>query len=518
VRPSPWLSLLLLLTGCRSPAATRPPTEAVTSAAGSAPATAIHRSNVDPAIAAGQALRSRRLRVPGRRKAGSFSSLALAADAKTLLVGAAWDSNVFPDGPVPVGHEASSPPSPDWLQAGAAYVFGLGPGGWQQPTLLKPQTLTVNEAFGKEVAISSDGSTLAVASARDRRNQRGELLNEDTHVASGAVRIFVRRGHEWPQAAYLKAPNADYEDQFFRLALSGDGHTLAVGAADEDSSARGVDGDMTNDASRDSGAVYVFAASLGGDATQWKKPTYIKASNGEAGDRFGHVALSFEGSTLAVGACGEDSAAAGIDGNRDDNSAPDSGAVYVFVRNARGWQEQAYVKVSDPLRNAPACDVAISADGNTLAVARTAVSPARDSRRMPAGAVYLFERKGQSWSQSARLESNDAAGGDAFGYSMALSQDGNTLAVGSRRWGTGKRIDFEPGEVHVFERDGGQWRRVRLVPAPKPEREVFFGQRLAFGRAGATLAVSAFEPARVAKGDAGGSWSFPAVGAIYLFE
>jgi hypothetical protein len=42
------------------------------------------------------------------------------------------------------------------------------------------------------------------------------------------------------------------------------------------------------------------------------------------------VALSADGSTLAVGARNEDSNATGLNGNQADNSAGDSGAVYLY--------------------------------------------------------------------------------------------------------------------------------------------------------------------------------------------
>src|SRR5690606_19004546 len=103
----------------------------------------------------------------------------------------------------------------------------------------------------------------------------------------------------------------------------------------------------------------------------------IKASNtGGAsgddvyGDKFGtSIALSADGSTLAVGACLEDSAATGIDGDQGDNSAGHAGAVYVFARSDTTWVQQAYIKAS----NTEAADyfggsVALSADGSTLAV------------------------------------------------------------------------------------------------------------------------------------------------------
>jgi len=63
----------------------------------------------------------------------------------------------------------------------------------------------------------------------------------------------------------------------------------------------------------------------------WTQQAYVKASNTGAGDHFGtSAALSSDGTTLAVGATGEDSSATGIGGNQADNSAVGAGAVYVF--------------------------------------------------------------------------------------------------------------------------------------------------------------------------------------------
>jgi hypothetical protein len=97
---------------------------------------------------------------------------------------------------------------------------------------------------------------------------------------------------------------------------------------------------------------------------------YVKASNTGASDEFGSsVALSADGSTLAVGAPVEDSVATGLDGDSTSNGALNSGAVYVFRRTAGAWAQEAYVKAS----NTGASDqfgwsVELSADGSALAV------------------------------------------------------------------------------------------------------------------------------------------------------
>ncbi len=44
------------------------------------------------------------------------------------------------------------------------------------------------------------------------------------------------------------------------------------------------------------------------------------------------MSLNQDGSLLAIGAQFEDSAAEGLDSNQADNSAFDSGAVYIFSR------------------------------------------------------------------------------------------------------------------------------------------------------------------------------------------
>src|SRR3990172_1798045 len=100
---------------------------------------------------------------------------------------------------------------------------------------------------------------------------------------------------------------------------------MAIGAHQESSSARGINGNQNNNSAYASGAVYVFTRR--GDA--WAQQAYIKASNAGQSDNFGAVvALSADGNTLAVSALWESSAATGVSGNQNDDSLPQAGAVY----------------------------------------------------------------------------------------------------------------------------------------------------------------------------------------------
>src|SRR5690606_16390756 len=113
------------------------------------------------------------------------------------------------------------------------------------------------------------------------------------------------------------------------VAVSND--TIVVSANLEDSAATGVNGDQINNSADDAGAAYVFVR----DGTTWTQQAYIKASNTDADDYFGlRVAVSND--TIVVGALGEASAATGINGDQNDNSAQGAGAAYVFVNQTEG--------------------------------------------------------------------------------------------------------------------------------------------------------------------------------------
>jgi hypothetical protein len=74
---------------------------------------------------------------------------------------------------------------------------------------------------------------------------------------------------------------------------------------------------------------------------------YFKASNTGELDDFSIVALSADGKTLAVGAPGEGSSATGVNGNQNDDSTLDAGAVYIFRFDGTNWAQQAYNKASN---------------------------------------------------------------------------------------------------------------------------------------------------------------------------
>ncbi len=410
--------------------------------------------------------------------------------------------------------------------SGAVYVFRRNGTSWAQEAYLKASNTDADDRFGYSVALFGD--TLAVGAYHEDSAATGinEEQDDNTATDSGAVYVFRHNGTNWVQEAYLKASNTDAGDNFgFSLALSGD--TLAVGAYHEDSAATGINDDQADNAASDSGAVYVFQRS----GTNWVQEAYLKPSNTDAGDSFGsRVALS--GDSLAVSASSEDSSATGVDGNQDDNSASDSGAVYLFRRSGTSWAQEAYLKAS----NTDAEDyfgshmflsgdsLAVSAGGEDSA-ATGVDGDQNDNSASDSGAVYVFRRSDTSWAQMAYLKASNTDAYDTFGSSVALA--GDSLAVGaffedSTATGTdGDQSDDsakDSGAVYVFQHNGTSWAQVAYLKASNTDGNDLFGASVALSDD--ALAVSALFEGSAATGFDGNQDdnSLPLSGAVYIFH
>lgn len=298
-------------------------------------------------------------------------------------------------------------------EVGAAYVFVRDGAVWKQQAYLKAWNAEDKDYFGTTVAIS--GNTIVVGATGEDSGATGVNGNQfdNSKPFSGAAYVFERTGSTWVQTAYLKASNTDSRDSFCLVAISGD--TIVVGAANEDSRAKGVNGNQNEEGS-DTGAAYVFVR----DGSTWKQQAYLKASNAENKEYFGTVAIS--GDTIVVGAYLE-------------SNPLDSGAAYIFVRSGSNWVQQAYLKPSNTdKRDFFGSGVAIS--GNVVIIGAGGESSSatgvngnqQDNNSGGSGAAYIFVRTGDTWSQAAYVKSSNSEAGDDF-RSVAVS--GNTIVVGA---------------------------------------------------------------------------------------
>jgi trimeric autotransporter adhesin len=393
---------------------------------------------------------------------------------------------------------------------------------------------TLTGHAGNASAVSQDGSTIAIGAPHENSSAAGINGNQNDHslYSSGAVYVFTRRGTTLTQQAYVKASNPGDGANFgSSVVLSRDGNTMAVAAYYESSNATGINGNEADHSIPEAGAVYIFTRTGG----TWSQQAYIKASNtgnaavGEAyaeGDQFGYaIALSSDGNTLAVGAIGEDSNATGINGNQDDNSANQAGAAYVFTRNGSSWSQQAYIKSSMTRPNVLfGYSLGISANGDTLAVGEYDADRGK-------GALYVLTRTGTVWSHQARIQAENGEIQDSLGYSLALSEDGNTIASGAADEDCLKpgvnpagcendqASNTSSGAAYVFVRNGSTWTQQAFLKASNPGKEDWFGVRIAISGDGNTVAVSAPNEDSAAKGINGrqDDESAQEAGAVYVF-
>jgi len=411
--------------------------------------------------------------------------------------------------------------------------------------------------IGNSAAISADGNIIAIGAHQESsaaRTINGDQ-NDTSLYSAGAVYVYGRRGAGWAQQAYLKAANSGQSDNFgMNVALNADGSTLAVSAYYDSSSAKGVNPAQDDDAIPQAGAVYVFTRT----GTTWTQQAYIKASNtgrpanpsdpedwGD-GDQFGSsIALNADGNFLAVGAFSEDSRASSInnDAFQGDDSASGAGAVYVFTRSGNTWTQRDYIKGA----NTDAGDlfgytVGLSASGDTLAVGAydedgsgRSTNSIPDNRRGGTGAIYVFDRVGDAWRQTAYLKGSMSSNNDALGVSLSISADGNTIAAGAADESClvpginapGCDADTWPphlgagtsGAAYVWARTGNAWTQQAFFKSTNPELEDWFGVRVSLSGDGNTLVVGAQNEDGSGTGLNGNQHDNSATeaGAVYIF-
>jgi hypothetical protein len=389
------------------------------------------------------------------------AAVALSSDGSVLVVGAPGEDSASAGIGGAEGSNAAS-------GAGAAYVFRRTLGVWAQEAYAKASNPGVDDEFGSAVAVSPDGTTVAVGAPREDSSATGIGGSQTSEAApdAGAVYILRRGMPTWTQEAYLKASNTGAGDRFGGSLSFGAGLVLAVGAEFEDSSAIGIGGSESSNATADSGAAYLFRRA----ASTWVQEAYVKASNTGLSDGFGHaVAFSSDGTALAVGAPFEFSAATGVGGDSASDATPYSGAVYVYRRGTMGgWAFEAYVKASNTGRNDYfGTAIGLSSDGGMLLVGAnnefstaTGLGGDESNNAAPgAGAAYFFRRDATVWGQTAYIKASNTEMVDFFGSSVAISGTGGTLAVGAthedsaaRGVGGDETSNAEPdsGAVYLF--------------------------------------------------------------------
>jgi hypothetical protein len=274
---------------------------------------------------------------------------------------------------------------------GAVWIFTLSGSNWMQvgDKLVGTETSTVTYQ-GQSVSLSSDGKTLAVGGYADNNY-------------TGAVWVYTFTGGNWGQLGnkLVGSDCSGYCYQGWSVSLSSDGKTLAVGGYADSSYA---------------GAVWMYSLS-GNNWTQvGRKLVGSGADNGSNGASQGwSVSLSSDGGNLAVGGA---------------NDSSGVGAVWIYTFTGSNWKQVGSKLVgTGTMGNASqGSSVRFSADGKTLAVGGYTST---DNANNFTGAAWIYTLTGSNWNQVGTvLVGTDAVGNSNQGWSVSLSSDGKTLAIG----------------------------------------------------------------------------------------
>ena len=162
----------------------------------------------------------------------------------------------------------------------------------------------------------------------------------------------------------------------------------------------------------------------------------------------------------------------GVAGSVNHDGA--KGAIYVY--DFTDWVAPTKLQASDKQSNDEfGYSVAISNDGNTIAVG----APFSDYYSYNnAGAVYIFTKSNGSWSQQDKLVTSDAYTNSFFGMSVAISHNGNLVVAGAPGDLT------YAGSAYVFTRSGSTWSQEQKLGVGGTVAEVGYDE------AGSSVSVS----------------------------
>jgi hypothetical protein len=335
-----------------------------------------------------------------------------------------------------------------------------------EPAFTEPITLqgTPDAQFGRSIALSADGSILAVGApmSDESGSEAGwvglyQLRGNSAHILFGfsgnkvGLRVgqslsisrssppilaiggtdFVNvypvsqflngRGGSDPRALEFDRVEADFinEDYGAAISISGDGTRLAVGSP------------RTSNASQQHvGMVQIYLIRTG------KAGPEIPGL--DANDLFGSaVALSEDGTTAAIGAL---------------TGASGAGYAKIYRQRGHSWNQVGQTIEGRQPGDNLGRSISISADGQTIAIGAFQADAGTG-----AGYVQVYHFDKTAWAQVGK----DIVGpedGDRFGLSVALTPDASVLTIGADAHDSG---DFtKNGLVQTYKNQNGSWMKV----------------------------------------------------------
>lgn len=298
-------------------------------------------------------------------------SLALSGDGTKLAVGG-YDSSCV----------RNDPNNNGCTRAGAVFYFAESNNSWNEEIYIKPAIINASDTFGASVALSYDGSTLIAGAPKEDSNSTGIDGNEsnNTEEDNGAayiyninfiersysqtyikhstlinpapfgglqfgqsvaisddgqralvgsrrneVHIFERNAGSWIETHILSESNGGAYGNAF--SISADGNTILTSDSYNNSPDVGLSGSNSGTSAPLSGAVFLYKLVN----NNWESQAFLKPLASDVANYFGTaVSISNDGLDIFVGHQSEQGNGTDTDGDPEDNSLNNAGAVYIY--------------------------------------------------------------------------------------------------------------------------------------------------------------------------------------------
>lgn len=305
--------------------------------------------------------------------------------------------------------------------------------------------------FGRQIAMSSDGNTIAIC-------HEGKLA--DTNSGEGAVYIFTRASstQSYTRTGYIITSNSNRRNFASAIALAKDGNTLFVSST--------YDVTIGPTSSTPQGEVYVYTR----NGNSWSL-TQTLTEAGEFSWFGSALEVSYNGNTLVVSAPGNPST--GI-----------SCKIYIFNKISGTWYYQTILTNTAgdywgyPNINWNKC-MALSSDGNTLALGQTNLF-SEDYYRTGnsyAGTVTIYTRSDNTWSYQSTLNNTEDPSGsnatkpDGFGLMLTFVPgfNNNLLIIAAPLGDVGYTYitDLSGGNVYTWKKSGNTYSQFQKIRAQR---------------------------------------------------
>ncbi|MFT5817130.1 MAG: hypothetical protein ACI95K_000610, partial [Lentimonas sp.] len=357
----------------------------------------------------------------------SGCSVSLSSDGNTVAIGAAYN-----DG--------------NGAYAGQVRIYENISGTWTQVGSDIDGEATYDQS-GQSVSLSSDGSTVAI----------GARYNDGTGSAAGHVRVYkyTSSTSTWTKLGSDIEGEATYDQSGSSVSLSSDGSIVAIGAPYNDG----------NGSNAGHVRVYKYTSST----STWTK--LGSDIDGEAtNDNSGwSVSLSSDGSTVAIGATLNGSYAGHV-------------RVYEYISSTSTWTKLGSDIDGEAAGDNSGYSVSLSSDGSTVAIG------ARNNNVVGHVRVYKYISSTSTWTQVGS-DIDGQYGDDQFGFSVSLSSNGSIVAIGVP-YNDGKNGRFSNvGQVEIYQNISGTWTRISSINGKITNDQ--FGFSVSLSSDGSTVAIGA---------------------------